>query len=391
MNTAVLAPHIQKFIKSYKGDLSKLAFSGSPFPEVTVQDLLQQIEGRLKANKKLDYLLEVDDIYFPPKINLEQTSSQQTALYKASLIIGEELADVTGGLGIDTFHFSKNTKNVDYFELNEDLVTIAKHNFDKLDAPNISVVNGNGLALLNTEKKYDTIYIDPSRRTESKQKVFFLNDCLPNVPKHIDELLNHCTLLMIKTSPMLDIQVGLQELKNVSEIHVVAVNNEVKELLWLCKPNAVAHVQIKTINIKNSENECFNFQLNTVSQSTYSSPSTYLYEPNAAILKAGGFSHISDKKGLFKLHQHTHLFTSEMLMDFPGRRFKIVEVIPYSKKEMKANIAGIKANVTTRNFTETVAAIRKKWKLKDGGDTYLFFSTLHDNSKVVIKCEKIKD
>lgn len=388
MNTAILLLKIQTFIKNYEGDTTKLALAGSPFTEVSVQELIQQIEGRKKAKNKLDFLLETDGVYFPPKLNLEQTSSQITASYKASLIENGSLADLTGGLGIDSYFFSKKAKKVTYFELNDNLCRIAKHNFGLLNAHNISVENKSGLTILDSEDTYDTIYIDPSRRTANKQKVFFLNDCEPNVPEHIDNLLESCNLLLVKTSPMLDIQVGLKELEGVFEVHVVAVNNEVKELLWLCKKGASDNLAIKTINCKASNKEQFNFNLNTNLETIYTSPQQYIYEPNSAILKAGGFSYISSKLGLGKLHKHSHLFTSETLMEFPGRRFTLEAVIPYSKKEMKVNIAGKKANVTTRNFPETVANLRKKWKIKDGGDTYLFFTTLLDKSKVVLKCSK---
>lgn len=391
MNQEVLQPHIQAFIKSFKGDISKLAFAGSPFPDITIKELIQQIEGRAKAKKKLDFLLEIDDIYFPPKLNLEQTSSAKTAIYKASLILPGTIADLTGGLGIDTYHFSKKAIEVTYFEVDNSLCTIANHNFTKLKAKNISVKNKSGLSVLDTKETYNTIYIDPSRRTESKKKVFFLKDCEPNVPNHISKILTRCELLLIKTSPMLDIQIGLQELEGVFEIHVVAVNNEVKELLWLCAKNVVQTLQIKTINLKESTNDIFDFKRLTPVENKYSAPLKYLFEPNAAILKAGGFSHIPAQLSVSKLHQHSHLFTSEMLFEFPGRRFKIEAVIPYSKKEMKAKITGLKANVTTRNFPETVAILRKKWNLKDGGEIYLFFTTLMDNTRAVLKCSKISD
>lgn len=389
MNTKILTQPVQKFIKDYKGNIAKLAFAGSPFPDISVQELIQQIEGREKAKKKLDYLLEVENSYFPPKLNLEQTSSEQTAIYKASLIKLGTIADLTGGFGIDTYHFSKIASSVSYFELNESLCAIAQHNFTQLNAQNISVANKSGLSIFEDAKKFATIYIDPSRRTESKQKVFFLNDCEPNVPELSTSLLSKCDLLLIKTSPMLDIQVGLQELEGVFEIHVVAINNEVKELLWLCSVDNQAPVKIKTINLKAATNETFNFNLDVITETNYHLPQEYLYEPNAAILKAGGFSHISQQLQIAKLHKHSHLFTSEILIDFPGRRFKIEQVVPYSKKEMKANISGLKANVTTRNFPETVKQLRKKWKLKDGGTSYLFFTSLIDNTKVVIRCSKI--
>jgi len=389
LNPAILNPVIQAFIKEYQGDITALAFAGSPFPEVSVQELIQQIEGRQKAKKKLDYLLNKEDIYFPPKLNLEQTSSEQTASYKASLILPGALADLTGGFGIDSYYFAKKATTVDYFEIDETLANIAQHNFKILDADNISVIHNSGLSIIENDTKYKTIYIDPSRRTKEKQKVFFLKDCLPNVPEHLDSLLEKCDLLMIKTSPMLDIHIGLEELKGVYEIHVVAVNNEVKELLWLCNIQKQDKVIIKTINLKETSDEHFSFKLADTAPASYSLPKKYIYEPNAAILKAGGFKYVTHNFAVQKLHQHTHLFTSEDVIDFPGRRFKIERVIPYNKKEMKTHIAGLKANVTTRNFPESVATIRKKWKLKDGGIVYLFFTTLLENNKVVLICSKI--
>ena len=188
---------------------------------------------------------------------------------------------------------------------------------------------------------------------------------------------------------MLDVHIGLEELKRVFEIHVIAVNNEVKEVLWLCQLGIQTSVSVKTINLKNNTHETFSFDLETVSSTQYSNPLQYLYEPNAAILKSGGFTHISQRLNMLKLHQHSHLFTSETLQEFPGRAFKIDAVFPYSKKKMKQNIAGLQANVATRNFTITVAGLRKKWNIKDGGNVYLFFTTLLDASRVVIKCSKV--
>lgn len=187
---------------------------------------------------------------------------------------------------------------------------------------------------------------------------------------------------------MLDITVGLEELKLVSEIHIVAVNNEVKELLWLITKSENQKTVIKTINIKKDTTESFNFNLSDKSISSYTLPETYLYEPNAAILKSGAFQLISEAFSINKLHLHSHLFTNNTLIDFPGRRFNIEKVVPYSKKDVRKALTYSKANVSTRNFPESVDNIRKRWKIKPGGDKYLFFTTSIENKKVMLVCTK---
>ncbi|MBE9490028.1 MAG: class I SAM-dependent methyltransferase, partial [Bacteroidetes bacterium] len=239
------------------------------------------------------------------------------------------------------------------------------------------------------ETKYDVIYTDPSRRHDSKGKVFFLKDCEPNIPENLELLLNNCKQLLVKTSPMLDITVGLKELKYVSEIHIVAVNNEVKELLWLLDKNIDDEPKVKTINFNKSNKEEFDFGLNNEEITSYALPLTYLYVPNASIMKSGAFGLLSERFQLDKLHKHTHLYTSKKLKDFPGRRFIIKNVIPYHKKEIKDFLKNKKANIATRNFPESVSTIRKKWGIKDGGSKYLFFTTLENNQKVILDCSKV--
>ena len=194
---------------------------------------------------------------------------------------------------------------------------------------------------------------------------------------------------MLKTSPMLDISAGLTELNYVYQIHIVAVNNEVKELVWLLKKDTKGEPDIIAINIKDHTSETFNFKWNARELTKYSKPLKYLYEPNAAVLKSGAFDLLPEAYDVTKLHKHTHLYTSDSLKEFPGRRFIIEELVPYSKASLRKSLNFDKANITTRNFPESVADLRKKWKIKDGGDHYLFFTTFENDKKVVLICTKV--
>lgn len=370
-NPLLLNTEVQQFIENYEGSVSKLAFAGSSFENISVQELMQQVEGKRKTAKKLPLWSSTPNIYFPPKINLEQTSSEITARYKASLLQGKSIADITGGFGVDSFYFSEKVKTVHHFEINNELSEIARHNFKVFGKSNIECFSEDGLEIV-LKKKYDIIYADPSRRHESKGKVFFLKDCLPDIPSHISQLLEHCEIFILKTSPMLDLSVGLSELSYVFEIHIIAIENEVKELLWLSKKDFVDSPIIKTVNFTKTGEDTFNFEWGQEADVEYSEASKYLYEPNAAILKSGAFNVVSEKFNLKKLHPHTHLYTNDLLIDFPGRKFLIEKIIPYSKSGMRS-LAIKKANITTRNFPESVESLRKKWKIEDGGEVYLFF------------------
>src|SRR5690606_32304395 len=238
-------------------DFSKTALSGSPFPEISIQELLEQIQSKNKAEKKLPAWFKTENIYYPSKVSVEQTSSEITAKYKANVISGKTLADLTGGLGVDSFYFSKKFEKVIHFEINPELSEIAKHNFKQLHS-HITCINKEGISAIK-DSYFDVIYLDPSRRNDSKGKVFYLKDCLPNVTEHLDYLLERCAVLMIKTSPMLDISVGMEELRHVKEIQIVAVNNEVKELLWLLDSKEHDSCKIHTVNIKKDTSEHFGF------------------------------------------------------------------------------------------------------------------------------------
>lgn len=387
MNQAILNTQAQEFIKNFKGSITKLALSGSPFPNISSLELIQQIESRNAIEKKLPTWFTAQHIYYPPKLNLEQTSSEMTAKYKASLVHGTTIADLTAGFGVDGYYFSKNFTEVSCFEINSELSEISRHNFKTLQIENVSCFAENGLEGIQGIF-FDVIYLDPSRRHDSKGRVFYLKDCEPNVTENIPFLFKHCKTILLKTSPMLDITQGFKELSNVSEVHIVAVGNDVKEVLWILKEDDNESPQIKTLNFSIRGIETFEFDWNEKGTAVYSSPKQFLYSPNGALMKSGAYALISEKFGLYKLHTNTHLYTSDTLKDFPGRRFRIDRVVPYSKKDMKHLVQYDKANVATRNFPESVAIIRKKWRIKEGGDTYLFFVTIENDQKVVLVCSK---
>ena len=393
MDSSLLHPEIQKFITANIGaDSSKLALQKNPFPEVNWIAILNQIAAKTKAKDKLPTFFKTENLIYPSKISVEQTSSEKTAIYKASIVSGGILIDLTGGFGVDDLYFSKVMKNVIHCEIEEELSNLVQHNFEILGIQNVQCELGDSYSYLEkTNSKYDWIYIDPSRRNDTKGKVFMLKDCLPNVPELLPFYFTKTDNILIKTSPILDISAGLLELSNVKRIHIVAVDNEVKELIWELSKSFSGAKTIKTINSTSEKSEEFSFELNSNTQfPNYDLPKKYLYEPNSAIMKSGGFDEIGIQYQLDKLHQHSHLYTSEKKIDFPGRVFEIQEVISYTKREMKSFLENKKANITTRNFPDSVEEIRKKWKIKDGGNVYCFFTTDMNNHKIVLICTKIK-
>ncbi|TNJ46633.1 class I SAM-dependent methyltransferase [Tamlana fucoidanivorans] len=391
MNSDLLTSDIQDFIsKHLDASMSKLVLKGTPF-NINTKVIVEQIEAKNRCRTKLPTWFNTPNIYYPNKLNIEQTSSEITAEYKSNLISGRTIIDLTGGFGVDCFYFSKKFEEVTHCDINESLSKIVAYNYQQLLVNNIGTVNIDGIEYLKSnKKKFDWIYIDPSRRHDRKGKVFFLNDCLPNVPKHLNMLFEYTQNIMVKTSPLLDIMAGTNELKQVKTIHVVAVNNEVKELLWILEKDYKGDITLETINISKVKTEQFTttFKTEQAAIVDYNKPLNYLYEPNAAILKAGAFKSIAEKLPVSKLEKHSHLYTSNSLVDFPGRQFKIEKIVPYNKKALKKlNIS--RANVTTRNFPENVQHIRKKLNIKDGGDNYLFFTTLIDGEKTVLLTKKV--
>ena len=393
MNRLLLQNDVQSFInQNLTTDFKKISFAKNPFANISYAEILNQIYNKVKAKTKLPSFFECIDIIYPSKISLEQSSSEITAKYKAGLVVGETLVDLTGGFGVDDFYFSKKIKKVTHCEMNSDLHQIAKHNFKQLKTVGIECFGGDSHVFLEkSTNAFSWIYVDPSRRNDAKGKVFMLKDCLPNVVDSLDFYFTKSQNILIKTSPILDISAGLLELNFVSQIHIVAVNNEVKELLWILIKDFIGHTIIKAINILENNVQNFEFILKESNQIANTClPQKYLFEPNAAIMKSGGFDEITSQFEVEKLHQHSHLYTSDSLVDFPGRIFEIENCFEYNKQNMKSFLENKKANITTRNFPETVENIRKKWKINDGGNLYCFFTTDGNNNKIVLLCSKLK-
>ncbi|OZV68607.1 THUMP-like domain-containing protein [Winogradskyella aurantia] len=392
MNNRILNNDIQEFIsENLNSKISGLLLKGLPFEAIDPKEIIEQIEAKKRCKAKLSTWYNTKCIYYPNKLNIEQTSSEITASYKANLVSGNSLVDVTGGFGVDAYYFSKKVASVIHCEVDKHLSQIVSYNYRILDVTNIECLNDNGIDVLKQKNKaFEWIYVDPSRRDDKKNKVFLLSDATPNIKTFQGLFLKYAEHVMIKTSPLLDIKATLKDLSFVKELHVVAVNNEVKELLWLLERDFQDDVRVKTINLSNEKQQLFEFKYKDESEASieYNTPLTYLYEPNSAILKSGAFNAVGFAFNAFKLHKHSHLYTSEELIDFPGRRFKIEKSIPFNKKAFSKE--GIKkANVTTRNFPIPVSKIRKDLKIKDGGSIYLFFTTIwHTNQKVIIICSK---
>lgn len=383
--TSLLA---QKFIKdNLNVPIEDLLLSGKKYPGLNIPLLVTQIEGRNKASKKLPTWFQTEGVIYPEKLSMEQCSSEITAAYKASLVSGDVLVDLTGGFGVDSAAFVEKIKKLSYIERNSELVDIVKHNFGVLKKDNIEVLNTSAENFISGDSfRADWIYIDPARRKEGS-KVFRFSDCEPNIIQLQQEIFKISDRIMIKTSPLLDIDLAMKELGNVKEVHVVAVDNECKELLFILDKSCKSEdPEIVAVNIRKENKEEFRFgrKLENESEINFHFPLQYIYEPNAAILKAGAFKSIAQHHGLYKLHVNSHLYTSQKLIkNFPGRSFKLLKSIKYSKREIVAEVLEGKANITTRNFPDSVERIRKKTGLKDGGNKYLF-ATIDLNEKLVI-------
>lgn len=391
MDKSLLSIEVQEFINSnLNADITQLALQKNKLPNSDWTAVLTQIVSKQKARTKLPSWFNTPNIYYPVKISIEQTSSEKTAEYKSTLISGNKLIDLTGGFGVDDYYFAQKMNEVNHCEINEELSEIVAYNLGQLNIENIRCIAGDSSETLrNLNQQFDWIYIDPSRRSDAKGKVFMLKDCLPNVPDLLDYYFGFAPNIMVKTAPILDISAGLSELKNVKSIHIVALENEVKELLWILEKNHSGSTTIKTCNLTKEASQEFSFEHGSRAVPEFSLPKKYLFEPNAAIMKSGGFDEISTQFNLPKLHPHSHLYTSEELIDFPGRIFEIEHSIEYNKQDMKIFLENKKANITTRNFPETVENIRKKWKINDGGNKYCFFTTDVNNNKIVLLCGKV--
>lgn len=367
---------VQDWIETHKFEsLHRLAFKKSPFEYINMQDLLQQIQGRKIASKKFpDY--DKKGIIFPPKINLEQTSSKITADYKASLVNGEVIVDITGGLGIDCTSFASKFRQVYHIESNRELQAMAKSNFSCLGLKNIQSFSQDGIMFINEYKgEIDVLYIDPSRRDGNKNRVFLLEEMTPDLLQHSSMLQEKAKTILLKLSPLIDLSYLIQTLPNIQEIHIVAVKNEVKEVLVKIQIFQPGSVRIYAVNLDTAQdNFVFDAEHAKGIQTVVGELKDFLYEPNAAIQKSGGNEILANQFNLKKLHVNTQLFTSdEFHKDFPGRIFEVGEKIKSPKKELKnQSIMAIH-----RNFPENLIQLRKKYKFTtDGLEPVLFARNL---------------
>ncbi|MBQ4039271.1 MAG: SAM-dependent methyltransferase, partial [Bacteroidaceae bacterium] len=374
-------------------DVKTLALQSSRHPDVDMLLALTQIEAWQHATEKLPRWAATEGIIYPRRISMEQCSSQPTALYKASLMGGTAFADLTGGFGIDCSYISRHFDKGYYIERNDELCEIATHNFALLGLHHIEVINSNSEQAVNNFEGLDWIYLDPARRDGAGKKVVALDDCEPDIVALHPALLKCADRIMVKCSPMLDITAACRQLHTVSDIHIVSVNNECKELLFILTAEECPAPTVHCINIKEGKEEKYTFLPDEENCNSFATEvGRFLYEPNASIQKAGCPPSLCSTYSVKKLHHNSNLYTSDELAEnFPGRTFEVASTCGFSKNGIKECTGDLKkANITVRNFPETVQQLRKRLKLGDGGDTYLFATTLADGRKVLIRCGKLK-
>lgn len=375
MNIKRLAePELQDFIFEHeKDDEDNLVLKNKEILGVPSAWVASQIKARKKSAYKIPLFHKTKGIVYPPSLNLEQSSSEATARFKAHIVSkwitsNKKVCDLTGGFGVDSFFLASLFPYADYCEPQKDLLEIAKQNHRLLGAINVHYHNKDAVEFLShSGKHYDLIYLDPSRRSNTQKKVFRFSDCVPDVIDLKSELYNHADRLMIKASPLLDIQQGIKDLQCVSRVLVVSVDNECKELLFLCDEGFDGEVVVECYNIENnfdprkiSSGFEFRFSEERAAVVHFSDPKKYIYEPNSSILKGGAFKLVSTAFDLEKIQINTHLYTSdELINNFPGRIFRITDA------------QSQKANVIVRNYPMSVEEIKKKKGVSDGGDLYL--------------------
>lgn len=387
--------------------LSRLALRLSSSGEANATFLLQQAEGRMRLRTKVPSWAAVDELHYPHRLALEQCSGEEAARYKATvasrLLSADKrhtLVDLTGGLGVDFSFIAPLFKKTVYVERQTELCDLARHNLPLLGLPEAQVVCADGVDYLQDELNDDEVsllFLDPARRDTAGRKTVLIEDCQPDVCALRDTLLQRARVVMIKLSPMLDIAAAVRSLQCVAEVHVVATGGECKDLLLVLTREALQQGgTAPTLYAHEGDGRDFRF---TLEEETTATPpyatqlGQYLYEPGPAVLKAGAFKSIATHYDLQKLHPNTHLYTANnYVTDFPGRFFRIVQVLTFSKADLKTlRTSWPKANLSVRNFPVTVEALRKKLKIKDGGQTFLFVTTMADNQHFIIVCEKANE
>jgi len=412
LNKRVLDSDVQEYIDSHlTADVHKIAMAKSPFPDVSAAELAGQIAAKNKCAKKLPSWFQQKGVYYPALLSVEQCSSEATAQYKSSLALGGPLIDLTGGFGVDSYYFAKTTTAVTHCEINKELSEIAAYNARVFGQTNMQFLQGDGLEYLTSaDKTFDTIYIDPARRSSSG-KVFMLKDCTPDVVSNLGLMLSKAKCIIIKTAPLLDLTAGLKELSNVAEIHILSVRNEVKELLWVIEQDKQADQKIKIVAMTlNYAMKQFSFYRNengdiaeeglasNHSEDAAGQPEditaqqisidSYLYEPDAALMKSGAFDLITNKYNLSKLDQQTQLYFSESINpSFPGRIFRISNFLSATVLKKRKDLTG---NVIVRNYPDKAENLVKKYKIKPDREKFLIFTHSRSEGHLIIEAEIIQ-
>lgn len=399
-----ITPETIAFIEAHAEDnVQTLALQAARYPKVNISTAIIQIAARQTARTKMPTWWETSGIRYPNHLAMEQCSSEVTARYKATLIPqemkGGSLTDLSGGFGVDFVCMAQGFSQATYVERQEELSTLATHNFPLLGLPEAQVVNADATKYLNEMTRQTVIFIDPARRDLKGRKTVAVSDCDPNIIRIHDQLMEKAERVIVKLSPMLDISQALEQLPHVSEVHVVAVGGECKELLLVMEASASsAEARIVCVNLPAHVPETwpkpFSFTRKEEEMAVCTIANeigSYLYEPNSVMMKAGAFKLIAVQHGMEKLHPNSHLYTSHRLIkDFPGRRFEVVAHGGFGKRELKPLLDSVKkANLTVRNFPSSVADLRKRLKLAEGGDLYLFATTLAGDEKRWILCKKV--
>lgn len=392
--THLLTPEARKFLADHAlADPVKLALQAARYPELPTRELVQQLAARQRVGKKLPSWVGNPDVVFPPTLSLEQASSERTARFKARLVSGQTLADLTGGLGVDAWAFAETVSTVFYVERDADLARLAAHNLPMLGRKNVRTFSENAPDFLRNHGPFDWIYLDPARRDEARNRVVRLEDCTPDVLTLRPLLLKKAPNVLLKAAPLLDLDGAIRQLKTVETVHVVAVENEVKELLFALSRRGAEEPEIRAVNLlKNGGENGFAFRRSEEAAAPveFSQPGNFLYEPNAALLKAGAFRLLAARFGLRKLHPNSHLYTSDTRRpDFPGRIFSVKTTVKPDRKALHAVLPDGRANLAVRNFPASVAELRKKVSLADGGEDYVFATTLADGRHALVVANKV--
>ena len=378
------------FAKEHEGeDTARLLLSAARYPAIDMPAAVQQIEGLRTAREKWPRLVQCETYLYPPRLNREQASSETTARYKADLLATlhpspANLADLTGGMGMDTMAFAQVEEQVDYVERDPQLCTLMEHNLKALGIDNVRVHCADSIEwLTQQEKAFDIIYIDPARRATSGHKVSVFEDCTPNLLEHLELIRTHCHKLLIKASPMIDIDLAVRQLGTVEKVHIVAVKGECKEVLFVCGASCVAP-QISCVAIDKANDVAgtttltFTREEESRAEGCYAERvGRYLYEPDAAVMKGGPYKLLCQWYKLGKLARNSHLYTSDQRVEgFPGRVFEVLQEAKLNKKEIQTLIPEGKAHVVTRNYPLEAAVLQHQLGLTEGGDKFVIATSM---------------